>query len=123
MTISEDVTARLGRELTENESARVPGLLVEASALVAGYLDSAYDADDAAVVVVESRVVARALTTATAAGVSSWQQTAGQVSHQQTMTPEAASSGGVWLSATDKQMLSGLRSSMTSTLLVSERYL
>lgn len=121
-TTLDDVKDRLGRDLTESEGARVSGLLAEAAALVRGYLGGVYpDPVTDVVRVVESRIVARTLTTSAAPGVASWQQSAGQVSQQQTMTAEAASSGGVWLSSTDKQMLSGLRSSMVSVQLGSDR--
>ncbi len=121
-TSAADVVERLGRNLTPDETPRVPGLLKEAAALVAGFLRAAYDPELDAVVVVESRIVARALTTIGPAGVASWQETAGPMSHQRTFTTEASSSGGVWLSAADKLMLAGLRSDMSSTTLVSERY-
>lgn len=122
MTTVDDVAARLGRLLTVDETERASGILDEASALVSGYLGTAYDADHTAVVVVESRIAARALTAGVAAGVQSRQESAGPMSQQTTMTAEASSSGGVWLSKTDKQMLAGLRPSMVSAPISTERY-
>ena len=114
--------ARLGRSLTAAEVVQVPGLLEEASALVAGYLGDAYpDPLTDVVKVVESRIVARALTTSVAAGVASRQESAGPVSLQTVMTADAASSGGIWLSKADRLMLAGLRPSMVSVRLGSER--
>lgn len=59
-----DVETRLGRELAEDEIARLDGLLAEASALVEGYLGIRYNDDDDVppqVVIVVSKIVARAL--------------------------------------------------------------
>lgn len=125
MTDTSDVVARLGRELTSDEAGRAPGLLDEASALVAGYLSSAYDSDDRAVVIVESRIVARALQNTLPAGVAArnFSESAGPVSRSEqfTFSPESMSSGGVWLTKADKVMLGHLRSSAVSVSIVTER--
>ncbi len=123
-TTQADVEARIGRALTSDEAARVPGLLQEAAALVAGYLGDTYDQDLPVVVIVESRMVARVLLAdgempANSTGVS---QTAGPYSRNHTFT-EGSTSGAPWLSAADKQMLAGLRIGMVSVSLGSERYL
>lgn len=59
-----DVETRLGRDLTDDEAARLDGLLEEASALVAGYLGVTYS-DEAevppVVTIVVSKIAARAI--------------------------------------------------------------
>jgi hypothetical protein len=45
LATQEDVEARLGRSLDSSEEDRLDGLLVEASALVEGYLGVVYDDD------------------------------------------------------------------------------
>lgn len=64
LAVQADVETRLGRDLTESEEARLDGLLEESSALVEGYLGIVYEDGDAipsAVVIVVSKIVARAI--------------------------------------------------------------
>jgi hypothetical protein len=114
-----DVETRLGREVSDDELVRLPGLLEEASLLVEGYLGVVYtDVIPDAVTVVVSRVVARAFT-----------------APNQQLLPEGArsASAGVysvsfsgdrtnlWLSKADKTTLRNVFSGMRSVPMKSER--
>lgn len=119
-----DVEARLGRTPSTEESGRIPGLLAEASALVEAYLDQVLpDPVPTNAVLVTSRMVARSLSVREdLTGVSQVQQTAGPFSMGRTMTSTAAA-GGVYLSRQDRMLLSALRrSGVTSVMLVGEGY-
>ncbi|KDE14245.1 hypothetical protein [Rhodococcus aetherivorans] len=120
----EDVEARLGRSLTTEETSRASALLEEASVLVEGYCGRGFvEPIPAAVPMVVSRMVARALETPTeAVGVQSVQRSAGPFG--ETLTFGENTSGGVWLASTDKIMLRGLRvGGSVSVGMVSERTL
>lgn len=120
-----DVEARLRRTLTTGEVGDLPGVVTEASALVEGYLGVIY-ADDAevpaAVVVTTSRVAARIFSTAPNA------LPAGGDSRSQSMGPLSATvhyvadstSGGPWLTKSDKMMLTPYRVGVRSVPLVRE---
>lgn len=111
-----DVAARLGRDLTDDESDRLPGLLEEASAIIEGYLGVTYTGDDdvpAVVAVVVSKIVARAFTTTVAEGVQSLQAGPFQVGYRDNTN--------LWLSKSDKLMLRNIGGGFTSVRLKSER--
>ncbi|MCZ1070816.1 hypothetical protein [Rhodococcus sp. A5(2022)] len=116
----EDVEARLGRSLTTAETSRVHGLLDEASALVEGEGYVFPDPQPAAVAIVVSRMVARALRAPEGAeGLESTQVSAGSFQMTRNFTD---SSGGVWLSKSDLQILRRFKpSGGVSMGLVSER--
>lgn len=105
---SVDVVDRLGRPLTTDETARVDGLLEEASALVSGHLRCVPDPVPDAVRIVASRMVARVFASVGAGGpepgVSQMSQTMGPFAITRGFTADA-SSGGVWLTRQDKVML------------------
>lgn len=108
-----DVEARLERPL-DNDQTRAVSLLDEASLLLVGYLG--YDptgqdgAIPAAVTMACSRMVARVLSSASdLANVEHSQTTAGLYSESLTYTP-GSTSGGPWLTASDKVMLKPFRS-------------
>ncbi len=106
---SADVVARLGRPLTTDETARVTGLLEEASVMAEGWLQCVPDPVPDAVKIVVSRMVARVLATGPDAGgpdpgVSQIQATMGIFGVTRGFSPDATS-GGVWLTRQDKSML------------------
>lgn len=110
-----DVEARLGRALTGAETPRLNGLLEEASIIVEGYLGVVYTGDvPAAVSIVVSRMVARALTTSIPDGVTS----EGAGPYQRGYSEGAAS---LWLSKNDKIALRGVKGGVVSVPLRSER--
>jgi hypothetical protein len=77
---TDDVKARLGRDLTSDEQTRFPGLLEEASAIVDGYLGRHYTGEGGipdAVRIVVSRLIARALRTALPEGMTSMHRFSG----------------------------------------------
>lgn len=103
----EHVVTRLGRDLTDEESERVEGLLDEASVAVVGYLG--YEPGEPvpdAVAIVVSRMVARALSSASSVdvGLTNIVRTVGPITLQRGYTPDATS-GGVWLTRQDKTSL------------------
>lgn len=103
----DDVEARLGRELSEEEELRVGGLLEEASLLVESHTGREFGGvvPDAIRVVV-SRMVARVLQApAETLGVESSSYTAGPFSQNRTYS-QGASGGSPWLTAVDKKVLS-----------------
>jgi hypothetical protein len=116
-----DVEARLGRDLSSEEEERLDGLLVEASALVEGYLGVVYDDDDdtdlpsppSVVAVVVSKIVARAFTASTVEGPASL--TAGPYS----VTYRDNTS--LWLSKGEKLMLRNIGGGFTSIGMKSDR--
>ncbi|MGK2880434.1 MAG: hypothetical protein ACSLE6_06435 [Mycobacterium sp.] len=101
-----DVAARLGRELTEDEQTAIVGLLAEAGALVVGYLRRDWtalaDVPDAVRIVV-SRMVARSLTGGSnlPAGASEFGSSLSVMSHNVKLGADVVV-GSVWLSRTDK---------------------
>ena len=120
-----DVEARLGRDLTEAEAARLPSLLGDASVLVAGYLGREYAPElyPAPVAGVVARMVARVLAQgAVTPGLESTTEAAGPFSRG--FKYGGGSSGDVYLSATDKTMLRPYRlgGGLSSVQLVGDRY-
>ncbi|OZD23821.1 hypothetical protein CH253_08135 [Rhodococcus sp. 06-156-3C] len=118
-----DVAKRLGRELTEDEAARVPGLLEEATALVDGYCGQVFAVVPVGVRVATSKVVARALPgddddDMGGPAVSSEQFTAGSFTLNRSYSGDGAN---VWLGAAEKAMLRPYRVSATSVAMVSDR--
>lgn len=105
---SADVEARLGRTLTTDETARVSGLLDEASIMVEGWMRCVPDPVPDTVKIVVSRMVARAVATDPGSGpgpgVTNLQMTAGVYGVTRAFSPDATS-GGVWLTKQDKAML------------------
>jgi hypothetical protein len=104
------VVARLGRELTADELAAVPGLITEATALVVGHLARDWDAladVPAAVRVVCSRIVSRTLTGTSnlPAGTEQFGSSMGPFG-QTTRLGADVVTGSVWLSKSDKTTLS-----------------
>jgi hypothetical protein len=111
-----DVEARLGRDLTSDEDDRLEGLLAEASAIVEGYLGVTYGDDDevpAVVAVVVSKLVARAFTASVVEGPASLQAGPFSVTYRDNTS--------LWLSKSDKLMLSNIGGGFTSVRLVSDR--
>lgn len=121
----DDVVARLGRDLTTAETARLAGLLAEASAIVEGYLGITYpeDTDPVAVPdpvsIVVSRIVARALTLGIPEGVTQQSETAGPFAHSNTYGQGLTS---LWLGKAEKLMLRSLGGGVTSVPMRSERF-
>lgn len=118
----DDVEARLGRELSAAERLEVQAFLLEASALVDGYLGVAEPLDPvpdvvAAVVV---KLVVRALTADAGSpeNVSTLQQSAGPYARTFTFAGEGAS---LWLGAAEKLMLRPWYRGVVSVPLVSDR--
>ena len=107
-----DVEARIGRQLTEDETSAVGGLLDEASAMVEGYLGRAVPAPvPAPVTIVVSRMVARVLESPTDGfAAESLQQTAGPFSHSVRFAA-GASGGSPWMTAGDRMVLRRYRRS------------
>lgn len=102
-----DVEARLGRPLTVDESLRVGGLLVEASASARAWMRCVSDPDpvpeDVALVV--SRMAARVLAAPVGPShLDQFSQTAGVFAQSGTYT-EGATSGSPWLTKDDKRIL------------------
>ena len=102
-----DVEARLGRPLTADESPRVDGLLVEASASARAWMGCDSDPDpvpdDVALVV--SRMAARVVQApAGPSHMDQFSQTAGPFARSGTFT-EGATSGSPWLTKDDKRIL------------------
>lgn len=115
-----DVEARLGRTLTEAEEARLPGLLEEASVIVADYYGCPIDPDDIPdkIVIVVSRMVARVLQApADSDGIESTQMSAGSFQVTRNFS-NRGEGGGPWLTRADKKLLGG---GMVSVSLGSER--
>lgn len=115
-----DVADRLGRPLTAAELPRVQVLLEDAAALIDAHTDGALvdlDPLPSAPGRVSALMVARVLATADIpAGLES--QTVGPFGVR---FGAGYTSGGVWLSATDKTMLRSWRASAVSVQLESER--
>lgn len=120
-----DVAARLRRDLTTEEQSWVPDLIDEASAIVSGYLgvdlgetgvvggDGVSDAVPAAVRIVVSRMVARAMrqadtSAAPVAGVESMGRTMGPFTEQWKLR-DGAGSGSPWLENVDRITLKRYR--------------
>lgn len=120
-----DVVARLGRDLSGPEAARLPSLLADATALVAGYLGRDYtpEAYPAPVAGVVARMVVRLLAQGDVTpGLESTTEAAGPFSRG--FKYGGGSSGDVYLSATDKTMLKPYRlgGGLSSVQLVGDRY-
>jgi hypothetical protein len=119
---TDDVKARLGRDLTSDEQTRFPGLLEEASAIVDGYLGRHYTGEGGipdAVRIVVSRLIARALTTALPEGMTQQSESAGPYQHSTTY-PQGSSN--LWLSRSDKLALRSVGGGMASMSFTSERF-
>lgn len=118
-----DVEARLGRNLTADEEATVDAKLDDATALVAGYCGKDFELAPYpdAVVGVTAGLVARALTSAASASSFAGleQVSTGPFAAK---VSSAASSGDMYLSASDRLRLRFLRTSTTSVLTYGERY-
>lgn len=118
-----DVEARLGRALTADEATRIPSLLDDASALVIGWTGQDFEPAPYpdAVIGVVGGMVARAVNAAALGPVMPEQQAAGPFSVRY---PTAATSGDVWLSASDKIKLRPHRrgGGLTSVQMVGDRY-
>lgn len=101
-----DVEKRLGRELEEDETFVVDGLLEEAEVLIEGYLGHIPVPVPRRVVVVASRMVARVLEQpdVDAFYAESVQHAAGPFSETKRYST-GASGGSPWLTAADKQAL------------------
>lgn len=116
-----DVEKWLGRPLTASEAGRVESQLVRAEALVMGFLRCAEEPNPVpdAVQVTVAEIVGRSLAQSGAAGIADMGIDDGRVR----FTADA-SSGGVWLSATDKLALRRYRcgGGLTSVQLVGDRY-
>ena len=123
LATSDDVETRLGRILTDDESAKVDGLLAEATALVVGHLgcdptdvtDPETPAIPAEVTLVVSRIVARVLEQSMAQepgafGATSMTDQIGDFSQSRSY-PAGSTSGGPWLSRSDKVTLKAYRCS------------
>lgn len=106
----DDLAARLGRDLTEAELAAAPGVIAEASALVAGYLGRDWPALDdvpGAVRIACSRMVARAMTAGSVnlpAGTSEFGSSLSVMSHTVKLGDDVVI-GNPWLSRTDRTTL------------------
>lgn len=112
--VQQDVVDRLRRNLTTDEVSWLAATVDEASALIEGYLGVTYAVGDdvpEAVIVVTSRVVARILTMA-ASGLPSQMDsvTRGMGSFSATTQFTAdATSGGPWLTKSDRMTLAQFR--------------
>ena len=120
-----DVEARLARALSEDEATRLPVLLSDATALVAGHLGRDYTPElyPAPVAGVVARMVARLLAQGNVTpGLESTTEAAGPFSRG--FKYGGGSSGDVYLSATDKTMLRPYRlgGGLSSVQLVGDRY-
>lgn len=106
----DDVQARIGGDLDEEQTSRVDSLIEEASVLVEAYLDQPVPWPvPRAVTVVVSRMVARVLQApAPSFAVDTLTQTAGQFSQSKKFTT-GASGGAPWLTAQDKTVLNRFR--------------
>lgn len=114
-----DVEKRLGRDLTDDELERLDGLLEEASLLVEGYLGTEYTTDiPDAVVVVVSRIVARAFTSPSAALLPEGARSAAAGTYNVSFGDARTN---LWLSKADKTTLRNLGGGFNSILLKSER--
>lgn len=106
-----DVEGALGRELDDEESLTVPGLLDEASDLVEGYLGGVDSPVPGAVKRVVARMVVRVLAQSAGGapvGLSQMNVSAGPFSSQRTFR-DGATSGAPWLENTDKTKLKRYR--------------
>jgi hypothetical protein len=121
LATQEDVEARLGRSLDSSEEDRLDGLLVEASALVEGYLGVVYDDDPdtdspeppSVVAVVVSKIIARAFTASTVEGPASMQAGPYQVTYRDNTS--------LWLSKGEKLMLRPYGGGFSVVTMKSER--
>jgi hypothetical protein len=120
-----DVESDLDRSLTDAETAKVEGWLQDAGYLIDAYTGFTGDDPPAVFTRVSVNMTTRALDAlGIVAGAASEQEQTGPFGRTVTFTSNA-SSGGVWLSATDKMMLTGSRvnNGMVSVQLGSERYI
>lgn len=120
-----DVEKQLGRELTDTELDRLPGLLAKASVIVEGYLGVIYNDGDTipgVVTVVVASMVARVFATdgTVTPGMASETQAAGPFSWQRTYG-DGANALEPWMTKTDRTALQALGSGVVSVLLASER--
>lgn len=115
----DDVEAAFPRSLTDAETVEVEGWLTDAGYLIDGYIRWDVDADR--LLRVSVNMVIRALNAPVTAGVDSATDQAGPFATTTHYVADATS-GGVWLSSTDKIMLRGAQSGFMSLQLGSERY-
>jgi hypothetical protein len=119
-----DVEDRLGRDLTDGETARLDALLEDAAATVFGYLGDCWTADSdvpSPIIGVIAKVVTRSLERGGGTEAFVTNQSAGPF----TVGYSAAATGGdVWLTASDKLALRPYRcgGGLVSVQLVGERY-
>lgn len=123
--VQEDVEARLRRDLDEElEVPFLAGIIAEASAFIEGYLGVAYATGDDvpdAVIIATSRVVARMLTDT--GGVPAQADSRSQGMGPFNVTThyvEGSTSGGPWLTKSDKIALTPFRVGMHSVALIRE---
>jgi hypothetical protein len=121
-----DVEARLRRTLDGDEVSQLDGETDEASALVEGYLRVEYDVDNPAplaVIVVTSRVIARMIgdTGAFPAQADSLSRGMGPFSATTHLVADSTS-GGPWLTKSDKMALAPFRVGVVSVPLTREGY-
>lgn len=114
LTSQTQVEQALQRPLSESELAALEQLALEAEVLLSAYLRTEFNPSSVplAVEVVCTRMVARALTVSPdAIGVQSQSQQTGPYGQTTTYVPETRSGNAVYLSKTDKEMLSALKPS------------
>lgn len=109
---SEDVVARLGRDLTPEEEERVEGLLDEASDLVVAWCrpdGTDFDVVPDPVTRVTARLVARVITSGVDnINLSAQTTVVGPYQRQNTFSADSTS-GGPWLNRADKIKLKPFR--------------
>ncbi len=120
LTDQAEVERQLGRELTDEELATLPGLLDEASDLVLGYLglDTAPDPVPDAVARATASMVVAVYTRPASVPLNAEQQNAGIYGVRYTT---GSTSGSPWLSNAIKMRLDPYRTGMVTMSMVSER--
>ena len=112
VTDQTQVELALQRPLTESELESLEHLVREAQVLLSAYLRTDYEVVQApmAVNVVATRMIARALNVdQSTLGVASEQVGTGPYQQSVSYIPETRSGNVIYLSKTDKEMLSGLK--------------
>jgi hypothetical protein len=115
----DDVQARLRRDLTDDEAEQFDGLAEEANALVEGYLAIVYDDDDTVprpVIVVTSRAIARMFKDdGLPSQADSLTRGMGPFSATTHLVADSTS-GGPWLTKSDKMALEPYRKGGVSSI-------